>query len=291
MVRPQSILLYLFLLFITSSLSAQIVGEEETPYDHFYQKQIIHDQLPADIPYLRENDVVWETSIWRTIDLRAKFNQCFYYPIDPQGVHGRKNFAYMLWDAIVNDQIMIFKDDECKIPIDNQFFVKQMTKGDTLQLEIIDEDENYEYKTIVVPHEFSSENILQIHLKEAWYIEKVDSKQNIRYLSLALGMNKFRTVGEQQINLGIVTLFWVPMLSSNVRKLLMQHESYYEDNIAHLPPWMYIFDTRRYESFVTQESNRFNRTIMSYLTGQDALYEAERIENKLLEISQDMWEW
>ncbi|MBQ9546302.1 MAG: gliding motility protein GldN [Bacteroidales bacterium] len=289
--RALRYILPILLLLFSLPAVAQILDAEESVYDHFYEKKILHEQLPAAIPYLRESDVAWETSIWRTIDLRAKFNQCFYYPIDPKGVHGRKNFAYMLWDAIVNDQIMIFKDDECKIPIDNQFFVKQMTKGDTLQLEIIDEDENYEYKTIVVPHEFSSENILQIYLKEAWYIDKVDSRQNIRYLSLAIGMNKFRTVGEEQVNLGIVTLFWVPMLSTSVRNLLMQHESYYEDNIAHLPPWMYIFDSRRFESFITQESNRFNRTIMSYLTGQDALIEAERIENKLLDISQDMWEW
>ena len=190
---------------------------EEASYDHFYEKQLLHQQRPAPLTYLRENDVIWSTSIWRTIDLRAKFNQCFYYPIDPQGVHGRKNFAYMLWDAIVNEEIPIYKDDECKIPIDNQFFVRQMTKGDTLQLEIIDEDENYEYKTIIVPREFSSENILQIYLKEAWFIDKQDTRQQIRYLSLALGLNKYKTHGDEQVHVGMVPLFWIHMLSPNVR--------------------------------------------------------------------------
>lgn len=284
----------LLLMALRPSAMAQVIPERDNEvdgYEHFYEKVILRHQRPIEYAFVRENDVIWETSIWRTVDLRIKFNQYFYYPLRPDGVHGRKNFAYMVWDAIRNDEIQIYKDDECKIPIDNAFFVNKMTKGDTLQLEIIDEDENYEYKTVIVPHDFSSENILQIHLKEAWYIDKVTTRQWVRYLSLAVVQNKFKQVGDEQINIGMVPLFWMPMLSPAVQRMLQQHEAYYEDNIAHLPSWQYLLEARRYESFVTRESNRFNRTIMSYLTGEDALLEAEKIENKLMEISQDMWEW
>lgn len=241
--------------------------------------------------FVRESDVVWETMIWRTVDFREQFNQFFYYPIEREGVDGRKNFAYMLWDAICNDQIPIYSDDECKVPIDNQFFVKQMTKGDTLQLEIIDDDENYEYKTVIVPREFSSETILQLYIKDVWYVEKQSTDQWVRTLSFALVYNKIRTVGEESIAMGMVPLFWVPMQSPSVRKLLARHEAYIEGNNAHNPSWLTLFDYRRYNGFVTRESNRYNRDIASYLIGEDALLESERIDDMLLNISSDMWEY
>lgn len=294
MLPNRFIVVILLLLAFRLPAGAQSILEDEVDtedYKHFYGKEILKNQQPIHYAYVRENDVIWETSIWRTVDMRIKFNQFFYYPINPEGVHGRKNFTYMVWEAIKNDKIQIFKDDECKIPIDNAFFVNKMTKGDTLELEIIDEDENYDYKTVIVPHEFSTENILQIYLKEAWYIDKVTTRQWVRYLSLAVVENKYRTIGEERINIGMVPLFWIPMLSPAVQQMLQQSEAYYEDNIAHLPSWMYILEDRHYESFVTRESNRFNRTIMSYLTGVDALLESEKVENKLMEISQDMWEF
>ena len=273
------------------AVSGMCQSDDEGEYVHFYPRELTRQQMPMPLRYVREADVVWETMTWRTIDLRERFNQFFYFPIERDGVEGRINFAYLLWNAIVNDQIPIYSDDECKQPIDNQFFVKQMTRGDTLQLEIIDDDENYEYKTIIVPREFSSENILQIYLKEAWYIEKQSTAQWVRTLSLALVHEKIRTVGDESISLGMVPLFWIPMQSPSVRKLLHRHEALLENNSAHLPSWLTIFDYRRYNTFVTRESNRFNREIMSYAMGEDALLEAERIDNMLLDIESDMWEF
>ena len=42
---------------------------------------------------------------------------------------------------------------------------------------------------------------------------------------------------------------------------------------------------------MTSETTRMNRTISSYLTGVDALLESQRIEIKLLNIDEDMWEY
>lgn len=152
-----------FALGVGGLLSAQTIDGE---VGHFYERHTTKEREGLAVPFVRESDVVWEQTVWRTIDIREKFNHYFYYPVERKGVEGRKNFAYVIWDAVVSGEIPIYSDDEFKIPLDNAMFVNQFTKPDTIVLEIVDDEENYEYKTVLVPKEFNSEEMLQIRIKE-----------------------------------------------------------------------------------------------------------------------------
>lgn len=274
------------------SLSSNIKGQSvEIKPGEFYAKVINAGKRAEPLPVLREADICWELGIWRTIDLREKFNQFFYFPIEAKGVDGRKNFAYMLWDAVSADIIPIYEDDEFKIPLDNTQFVTQYTKADTVILEIVDENENYEYKTVLVPKEFNSEEILQIKLKEAWYIDNLSSQQHVLITGLAITRELYKEISGEKEYIGNVNLFWIPMLNTEVRNHLARKEAYYEDNIANLPSWMQIFSSRMFDSFITREDNRMNRSISDFLSGTDAILESSRIEEKLLNISMDIWEY
>lgn len=283
------IILFVFCFFAATGILAQSITDAPD-YNAYYKRDLRNKQKSIIYQHVRENDVIWETLIWRTINIKEKFNQYFYYPLEPKGVQGRKNFAYMIWDAVVANEIPIYEDDEFKILLDNDDYVKRYTRPDTLELEIIDENEEYEYKTIVVPKEFNSEDILNIKLKEVVYQEKQTAGQYVRTIGLALVRDMYKEIDGEREYQGTVTLFWIPMLSERVQNLFAQREAYYEDNIAHLPSWEYIFYVRMFSSYITRESNRFNRTIDSYLTGEDALLESERIEQKLFEINVDQWE-
>ena len=277
------------MIMTASSLYAQ---EGQDVYGNYYtRKTLIEGQEAEELQHVRESDVVWEYRIWRTIDLREKFNQLFYFPVEPEGSMGRKNLAYVLWDAVKNNEITIYEDDEFKIPIENDVFVERYTRADTIVLEIIDENEEYEYETILVPKEFNSEEIYQYRLKEAWFISKQITEQEVRILGMTMVKDLFKERDGEKEYIGTVELFWIPMMSRSVRNVLARHEAYVEDNIANLPSWLSIFKQRKFNSFITRESNRFNRTIGSYLTGIDAIMEAEDIENKLLDMSIDMWEY
>lgn len=81
------------------------------------------------------------------------------------------------------------------------------------------------------------------------------------------------------------------MLSHQVRVLFAQKEAYSRENLVHLPNWEYVFNTFMYSSFITRVDNTWNRSIHDYLTGEDALLEAERIEEDIMNISIDMWEY
>ena len=269
-------------------LSAQTV---EDNFNRFYERHIAAEREPISFPYLRETDVVWESLIWRTIDVREKFNTFFFYPIERKGFDGRRNFAYMVWDAVVAEDIPIYEDDELKIPLDNAMFVERFTKADTIILEIVDDDENYEYKTVLVPKEFNSEEMLQIRLKEVWYIDKAVTDQHVRMISLCLTKELYKEHDGDLDYIGTAEMFWIPLQSPRVRRLFVRNEAVFEENAARQPSWDYVFNTRMFNSYITRESNTYNRSILDYLTGPDAIWESERIESKLLDIGWDMWEY
>lgn len=281
--------LVLLVLNAGSSLLAQSVVPEQVPY--YYERSTAGEREPQPLPYVREADVVWEKLVWRTIDFREKFNHYFYYPLERTGFMGRLNFAYLLWNAVVNDEIPIYEDDEFKIRIDCQDFVDRMTKADTITLEIVDDDENYEYRTVLIPNEFNSEEVLQIYLKESWYIDKAVTEQNVRIIGICLTKEFFKEHDGDKDYMGTAPLFWIPLLSPQVQRLLVRNEATWQQNIAHQPSWEFIFTNRMFNSFVTKISNVYNRSVLDYLTGQDAIWESERIENEILDISQDMWEY
>lgn len=263
----------------------------EQSFENYYSKTMSQGKRAPKFPSIRESDIVWERVIWRTIDLREKVNQFFYLPYQIDGVHGRKNFAYTIWDAVTNNEIIIYEDDELKIPIDCEEYVRRYAGNDTIWLEIIDENEEYHYQGVPRPKEFNSEVVLQLRLKEIWYIEKNETKQNVRLLALCMVEDQFRWVNDEEIFMGSFPLFWIPMQSQTVRDYLAQHEAYYEDNIAHLPSWQFILENHMYSSFITRQSNRFNRSISDYLTGEDAIWKASEIEEQLYQIESDMWEY
>lgn len=280
----------ILLLFVVMApmLQAQTVDADLGSY---YKRHITQEKDAVELPFVRENDVVWEQTVWRTIDIREKFNHYFYFPVEHSGVDGRRNFAYVIWDAVVSGDIPIYEDDELKVRIDNDVFVERYTKADTITLEIVDDEENYEYKTVLIPKEFNSEEILQFRLKEAWYIDKQVTDQCVRILSLCVTKEYYKDHDGETDYLGTVELFWIPMLSPQVRRLLARNEATWQQNIANQPSWEYIFINRMFNSYITRISNRFNRSVMDYLTGTEAIWESERIESDLLDISQDMWEY
>ena len=276
------------LLLVPACIQAQQTGT-------FYSEQIVAGQEALPYPFLRESDVVWSTMLWKTIDLNELFNQFFYYPIENPDPSGKKSLAYTLWDAMAEGLIPIYEDDALTIPIDQELFVKRYTKPDTILLEIgYDDDDNEEYQTIIRPHEFDGAEIYQYSLREAWFIGKQDTRQDSRRLALAplkQSYHKFSNT-EEEIYLGLLPLFWVPMQHPAVRRLLAQSTAYAAtNNLAVQPSWDAVFTGQRYNAYITRESNRYTRSISQYLTGEDALLESDRIEDKVFDIESDMWEY
>ena len=222
-------------------------------------------------------------------------NQFFYFPLDNPDRSGKKSLAYTLWDAMAEGQIPIFADDELTIPLDHEIFVRRYTKPDTIVLEIgYDDDDNEEYQTIIRPNDFDGADIIQYGIREAWFIGKQDSRQDSRRLALAPMKKYYRKFAntDEELFLGTLPLFWVPMQHPSVRHLLAQSIAYTDaNNLIGRTSWDWVFVNQYYSAYITRESNRYLRTINQYLTGEDAILESERIEDKIFNIENDMWEY
>lgn len=282
-------------LYILSFLlfwSVTIIAQNDYSVGQFYDQSLTKERKVLSREPVRGDDVIWEAKIWRMIDFRERFNQFFYYPYEKEGIEDRKNLVYTVWDAILNNEITVFEDDEFKIPIDNELIKKRYTKIDTLWLEVEDDEGTVDYQAVIVPKEFSSENIYQLVLKEVWYLDKEISAVSVQILGIAFVMQDLRADEEGEMELrGSVTLFWVPLMSDNVKNLLANSYVYRDYNLANMPSWEEIFYTRYFNSFIIREDNIYNRYIKDYYEGTDALKEAERIESALFNFEIDLWEY
>lgn len=287
--------LSILLVLLIAVLPTVAQNDDAPTADDFYISTLEHQQRPMPFPHLRESDVVWSTMLWKTIDLNELFNQFIYYPIENPDPSGKKSLAYLFWDAVASGEIPIFEDDELTIPIDNLQFVARYTKPDTILLEIgYDDDDNELYQTIIRPHEFDGAEIYQYSLREAWFIGRQDTRMDSRRLSIAplkQSYHKFANT-EEEIYLGRLPLFWVPMQNPAVRRLLARYTAYIHDNnLVGQPSWDWIFLNQRYNAFITRESNIYSRAINHYLTGEDAIEQADLIEDKLYDIENDIWDY
>ena len=268
--------------------------EQKNPND-FHISQAQGQAKPLPFPFLREDDIVWSTTLWRSIDCNELFNQFFYFPSDEYINFGKKSLAYIIWDAMVANEIPIYEDDELKIPLDNEVFFKRYTRADTILLEIgYDDDDNELYETVIKPRFFDGSEIFEYALREVWFIGRQDTRQDSRRIALAPMKETYRTVGNgvPDIYLGRLPIFWIPMQNPRVRNLLVRYTAYIDpSNMVNQPSWDWVFINQHYTAYTTRESNMQDRPISGYATGKEAILEAERIEEKVFEIENEMWEY
>lgn len=271
-------------------------GQTEYGPKPVYTEHLTSEQRAIPYPFLRESDVTWSTTLWKTIDLNELFNQFIYFPDDDLKRSGKENLGMIIWQAIVDDKIKVYEDDELLIPIDNQWLVSYYTKPDTIRLEIgyYDSEEEEEYETIIRPKDFPTTQIYSYNIKEVWFVGKQDTRQDSRRIALApvteVTIDLGGEIGEK--SLGKAPAFWIPMQNPDVRNLLAKKTAYFDaNNLTRQPSWDYIFVNQVYSAYTTRESNCQNRSISQYMTGEDALYEAAAIEERILELENDMWEY
>lgn len=284
-----------FLIIVSLSLFSfpllsQTLGESK---DVFYEH--LPESKPQPYPFVRESDVVWATHIWKSIDVHELFNQFFYFPTDEARNYGKKSLPYIIWDAMASGEIPIFEDYELKIPLDNEQFIKQYMRSDTTRLIVsYDEDDNEEYQNIIKQKFFEGSEIFLYSLFETWFIGKQDARQDSRRISLAMMEVQTIHLGDDvpDLELGLQPLFWIPMQDYRVRALFARYHAYVDGaNVARQPSWDWVFVNQHYSAFITRESNVANRSIGDYLTGEDAVIESQRIEDRVFNLESDMWEY
>jgi gliding motility associated protien GldN len=273
---------FVFILILSGKHSqAQIVNGA-------FKRTDIIQKKPMPLPSVREADVFWSQKIWRIIDLREKINIPLFYPTTE--IEGRMNLISLLLDGIENGQITPYDaslDDDFKVPMSFEQ-VKASFGAEATQEEKIDFDTG-ERTMVTIQGEIRPNDIKQYLIKEEWYFDKGNSTLNVRIVGIC-PIREFVRPGDSPDQIQRQKLFWIyypearPLLSTNL--VLNPYNSAQQVSFDDL------FIKRTFNSYIVEEENMYNnRGISAYLTGKNAMLESKRIEDKIFNYEQDLWEY
>ena len=256
--------------------------------DGAYVKETNLTKRVVPYPHLREADVMYKRRIWQEIDLRQKFNHTFYFPLDP--IQDRKNLFDVIREALLVEGSLVAysagplgEDDEFTFPLSADS-IRTILNPVTLVKQYDDFGEVI--GTVQQSNELSSDKITRYRIKEDWIWDRQRSERYVRILGIAPMMEDFDVDGN---SVGFRPLFW--LYYPECRYVFANSEVYNMFNDAQRRTFEDLFQKRYFSSYIVKEDNAFNRQIVSYARGLDALAESERIQQELFNMEHDIWNY
>ncbi|MCE3280959.1 MAG: gliding motility protein GldN [Bacteroidetes bacterium] len=253
--------------------------------DGVYTKENTRTRRAIPYTHLREADVMWSKRVWRVIDLREKINHPLYYPAEP--ILDRKSLFSVIIDAArTQGTITCFgnpaTDDEFRYEMTKSELEAILISWDTLQTE---DPVTQQMVSAPVKNEKSSDQVWKYWIKEDWFFDKQRSVLDVRIIGLCPIIEKKSETGE---SLGAdQALFWVYF--PEARPVFANQEVYMRHNDAERRTLEDVFWKRMFSSYVRKESNVYDRPIIAYKLGLDALLESDRVKEDIFKYEHDLF--
>jgi gliding motility associated protien GldN len=273
-------------LLAVGSIGAE--AQVQTVLDGAYVKE--HNATKRVIPYphLREADVMWAQRVWQVIDLREKMNHPLYYPTEE--IEDRKSLFDVVKHALlVEGSLTAYSlgptddDDEFRFPM-------SQTELDSLLnpwiVSYTEDPLTFEPIEVRTQDPVQSSTITQYKIKEDWIFDKQRSERYVRIIGIAPMKEDYDDEGVKR---GYKTLFW--LYFPECRYVFANWDVYNFQNDAQRRTFEDIFQKRLFSSYIIKETNVYDRPIMGYARGIDALLEADRIKQELFLIEHDLWHY
>ncbi len=281
------ILSFIGLSFFLPEVSAQNFFEDETTVqDGLYDENATGVKTPMPLPFVREADVMWKKTIWREIDFRQKMNQGFYFPVT---AHKNYKNLYTILEEALSDPtsgVVAYKDETRTGELIKPITWSEIQNQTTTTSQIPKYDE---YGNIIgyedVFSRMGSDQIKRCRIKEEWYFDKQRAELLVRIIAIA-PVKMEEKDGVQMPNI----LFWVPY-DDNLRRILIDAPFFNRSNSAARLSYDDVFLRRVFDSYIVREDNIFDRSIIEYAKGLDALRESERIKQSIIDFEQNLWEY
>lgn len=265
----------------TQQISAQTVLDGAYIKEHTKTKKIIQ------YPHLREADVMWSTRIWRTIELKQKINHPLFYP--HREINDRKSLFQVIRDGLIVDGSItaydpgVTLDDEFNVPMLISEVEAILAETDTVY---VDDPDNLDNQIMVVQqNDITPDLIERYQIKEDWYFDKQRSELYVRIIGLAPQIASLTPDGERTGNYR--TLFW--LYFPECRYVFSNWDVYNRANDSERRSFDDVFMKRQFASYIYKEQNVYDRSIIEYAVGIDALLESERIKEEIFLLEHDLW--
>jgi gliding motility associated protien GldN len=262
------------------SLKAQLGVFQPGDYrDGIYDKENSINRRFIPYTHLREGDVTWEKRIWRELDMRERQNQQLYFPVDP--LTSRISYLQVLFKYILRNEIIAFADEEFLQPLEPAAIRAKIVKVDTVEnTSYLEDGSEVVTRVGTMDSTWMFREFRKIRLKEDWFFDKQKSVMEVRILGMGVfTYDEAKEAPKEQ--------FWVYFPAC--RPFFAKHEVYNAKNDAERRTYEDIFWKRQFASVVTKETNVYDRAIMEYSKGIDALLESDRIKMDIFKWEHDLW--
>ena len=139
-----------------------------------------------------------------------------------------------------------------------------------------------------------SKDIVEYRIKEDWFFDKERSQFDCRILGIAPVVyvdEKSYFVSVDDADKSKIAkkdiLFW--LYFPHIRFVLANYNVYNQKNDANWMSFDDLFQKRMFSSTIYKQSNIFDRSLDSYKSGIEALYESQRITEELRNFEHDLW--
>jgi gliding motility associated protien GldN len=255
------------------------LDEADRKLDGGYEEVTLKEREIVAYDHLREADIKWKKRIWRVIDFKEKINLPFAHP--------QKGIVKILHDAAKSGEIQVFtlsdKGETFQEPMKAQDVAQIGVRNDTITR--VNFETGLEERVPAVS-DFDPAKVTKMRIKEEWYFDIETSSMVTRILGICMVTDK---VSEQGDYVGDQPMYWI--YYPDVRKILAQNQVFNVQNDANTTSWEDVMEMRYFASYIYKETNAFERRIQEYATGNDLLYESDRIHNMIRDKESDFWEY
>lgn len=238
---------------------------------------------PIPLPSIREADVFYLKRTWEVIDLREKFNLPLYFPEAP--LKDRISLFDLIKRSVLSGTVTAYspgftQDDQFQNPMTLTEVQNILVSTTEQQIE----DLLGNITTVPVTNEVKSTDVFKFRLKEEWFFDKQRSVFDVRIIGIA-------PIKDEYVNgiyKGERILFWVYF--PELRPALAQTPVYNPHNDADELTYDQLFIKRKFHATIVKQSNVYDRNINEYMTGIDAMLEAEFLKEQMRNFEHDLWE-
>ncbi|MBQ3751872.1 MAG: gliding motility protein GldN [Bacteroidales bacterium] len=257
---------------------------------------------------IRQADVMYYYTVWRTIDLREKVNHPLYFPSETKGTW--RSLAQTIFDAIdmanpdkTDGVLPVYADEMCTMPTSREDLRGNLSEISQIPEIDLETGEEIGMKELVV--EYEPKQIISYNVKEIWYFDKQTSRFYVQILEIEPIIEHERAStsydydsegGESDDNDVRGTMMkkrvgyiYYPEL----RPFLAKQEVFNVKNNAQRLSFDDLITWKRdFTSYIYKEANVYDRDIADYIANsRDQRIESERITDQLRTLESDLWEF
>lgn len=275
----------------------------------FAWEQVDVGEFSDPIPYapIRQADVMYYYTIWRTIDLREKVNHPLYFPTETKGTW--RSLAQTIFDAVdmanpdkTEGVLPVYADEMCTLPTSREDLRGNLSEISQIPEIDLETGEEIGMKELVV--EYEPKQVISYNVKEIWYFDKQASKFYVQILEIepiieherASTSYDYDSEGGSEDNdvRGMLMKKRVGYIYyPELRPFLAKQEVYNVKNNAQRLSFDDLLTWKRdFTSYIYKEANVYDRDIQDYIANsRDQRIESEKITDRLRTFESDLWEF